>query len=216
MSVSGRRSSASATPWLVGVVLLVAAASAVLVVWFQPPTAAVLLVVDKSGSMAGDPIRHVRESCLAVGKALKPEDSIGVIAFDGKPRWVVPFSRVGEAGSLRAALGRLDAEGGSALYPALAEALRVFQADPRARSARVKHVLLLSDGVTVPADFETVVRALAREGVTVSTVCVGVDAFDAPLLSRIASWSGGRFLFVDGAAKLPNVVVQETRRALRP
>lgn len=216
MSESERRPAASATPWLVGGILVAAfAGMAGLAVWSRPPGAAILLLVDKSGSMAGNTIRDVRKACVAVGERLRPDDSIGVLAFDLRPRWVVPFSRIGKGGELRNSVDRLSADGGSALYPALVEALRAFESGTLAQSARVKHLLLLSDGETLPADFEGVVKALAGERVTVSTVCLGSgDGFDAPLMSRIAEWGGGKFSFVDHSRKLRALFLRDVDLAL--
>jgi Ca-activated chloride channel family protein len=217
MDDSPARRSHSVTALLLGVLLLVAAASTSLVVWLRPPRTVILLVVDKSGSMAGEPLKYIKESCEAANKELTSKDSIGVLAFDTKPHWVVPISTAGNEARLRDSLHSLGADGGTFIYPALVEALRGFQSDPRVRSARIKHIILLSDGDTPPADFKTITLGMAAEGITLSTVCIGCgsDRFDAPLMSRIADWGQGRFIFTERLQHVPRIFAQETRRVLK-
>jgi hypothetical protein len=79
----------------------------------------------------------------------------------------------------------------------------------------VKHIILLSDGDTVPANFEGIVRELANAHVTVSTICLGFDDFNAPLMSRIAGWGGGGFFFAESTKKLPQLFIQDAVSALK-
>ena len=51
-------------------------------------------------------------------------------------------------------------------------------------------MIVLTDGLTNPGDFEKLVREMARQKITVSTVAVGEDA-DRGLLKSIAQWGGG-------------------------
>ncbi len=179
------------------------------------PTLAMLFVVDKSGSMAGNSIALVKEACIASARALTPRDTVGVLGFDVKPRWVLEFTDADRQDHIEERILRLFADGGTHIHPALEEALRAFRTDPRARRAAVKHAILLSDGDTLPADFETVVRRMADEGITVTTVCVGsAPKFDAPLMAQIAEWGRGRFLFTNSFKKVPQIFVQEVRQTL--
>lgn len=179
------------------------------------PSLAILFVVDKSGSMAGQSIALVKEAVLASAEALTPKDLVGVLAFDTKPRWILEFTEADRQAYVRERVLRLFADGGTHIYPALVEALRAFQTDPRAKRCAVRHIVLLSDGDTAPADFETVTREIAEAGITVSAVCVGSSAkFDATLMSQIASWGRGRFLFTNTFRRVPQIFVQETRQVL--
>ncbi len=179
------------------------------------PTLSILFIVDKSGSMAGDNIDLLKKACIGSVRNLTPKDYVGVLAFDVKPRWILPFTEADRQKFVEESVQRLYADGGTHIYPALVEALRAFKTDARARQSAVKHAILLSDGDTVPADFEAVTLKLAEEGVTVTTVCIGcAPKFDAPLMSRIADWGRGRFIFTDSFQQVPNIFAQETRQVL--
>lgn len=181
----------------------------------QPRAAAVLFVLDKSGGMAGNTIGHAKAACLAGVTEMKGENYAGILAFDAFPRWVAGFATTREANPFEQQLGRLFADGGTLIYPALVEALRGFQTDPRAKAATRKHIVLISDGVTPPAAHEGILRKLVQEGVTVTTICLGnLGQFDAPLMSNISGWGRGRFLFTSTSKDLARLVTREIRHVL--
>ncbi len=177
------------------------------------PVVALLFIVDKSGSMAGNNITLVKEACIESAKTLTPKDVVGVLAFDAAPKWILEFAEADRREYIEDRVLRLYADCGTNIQPALVEALRMFQADPRARRAGVKHAVLLSDGDTQPADFDTVVRQMADAGITVTAVCVGsAPKFDALLMRRIASAGKGRFLFTNSFKNVPRIFTDETRQ----
>ncbi|HYE98780.1 MAG TPA: glutamine amidotransferase, partial [Planctomycetota bacterium] len=66
-----------------------------------------------------------------------------------------------------------------------------------------------------PADFETLVRAMAKDGISVSTVCVGAGPrFDEQLMSRIAVWGGGEFKFTASYANVPELFFTMVQKVL--
>jgi len=178
------------------------------------PSVALLLMVDKSGSMAGRNIEIVKEACIKTARNLSPKDVIAVLAFDYNPTLVLEFTEADRIDYIEQRILRLLASGGTRIHPALVDALRLFELDPRARRCAVKHAILLSDGDAPPADYESVVRRLAEEGVTVSTVCVSGAKFDAVLMSRIASWGKGRFKFTNSFENVPEYILNETQKVL--
>ena len=67
------------------------------------------------------------------------------------------------------------------------------------KQAAIKHVIVLSDGLTDKADFHGLVQRMARDGITVSTVSVGNDA-DVQLMADIAKDGQGERLRGSGSA----------------
>jgi len=112
----------------------------------------------------------VKEACVKTAKTLSPKDVIAVLAFNYHPTLVLEFTATERIGYIEQRIQRLQASGGTRIYPALADALRLFEVDPLARRCPVKHAILLSDGDAPPADYETVVRRMSEQGITVSTV----------------------------------------------
>jgi Ca-activated chloride channel homolog len=173
----------------------------------EPAPAAVVLVLDASGSMAGKTFDSLKEACLAATKEVGSDSFIGILAFNAEPRWAVCDAAQ--------AIGALKAEGPSLLLRALQEARRGLQALVPA-GAR-KRVLLVSGGDTTHGDFESLLGEMRTEGSSVTAVCVGsAPNFDAALMSQIADWGSGRFIFTHGFKNVPKLVAHETRHMLLP
>ena len=171
----------------------------------ETPSLAMVLVVDKSGSMGGQKIELAKDAARAAVELLGPKDQLGVIAFDGQPAWVSELRPAADRAGLTDRISTIGAGGGTNLYPAMTEAR-----DALARAAaKLKHLIVLTDGQSSPGDFDGVTRDLAAGRVTVSTVGVGAGA-DAALLERIARTGGGRYYFTDDPAAVPQIFAKET------
>jgi len=178
-------------------------------------TVALLLVVDKSGSMAGKKLDLVKEACRVTADTLTAADTIGVLAFDAKPRWVLEFVSPVRKEYIRDRLYRLLADGGTDIFPALLEAFRAMTSHPRARRAGIRHVVLLSDGDTREADFHGLVSRMAKAGITVSTVCILRGKFDPILMNEIANLGKGRFKSTGSFSNIPKIFTDEAKTLVR-
>lgn len=174
------------------------------------PSGALVLVLDRSGSMSGEKIQLARQAAAAAAELLTTRDYLAVLAFDGAVAEVVPLQRAGDRGAIRSAIAGIQDGGGTVMLPALERARDALAGVP----AAIKHVVVLSDGVSAPGDFEAVVRDMAAQQITVSTIGLGEDC-DVELMSRLAALGGGRFYFVPQAMQLPQIFIQETAVILR-
>jgi len=171
----------------------------------QAPTIALMLCIDRSGSMAGSKMELAKEAARATAEAMAPEDRIGVIAFDSEARQAVRLQRAGNRYKIATDISRLTPSGGTHIYPALDQAYQTLLT----AQAKVKHVILLTDGQAPKAGIDALVRQMRRSGMTVSTVGVGSDV-DRGLLESIADRGGGRSYFTDRPETLPRIFVRET------
>lgn len=180
------------------------------------PSLALVLALDRSGSMAEtqgsySKLDLAKEAALSVLELMNERDLIGVLAFDSYPFWVVPVQPVQNRVAIASAVASLSAEGGTNLGPALESAHRsLVQVD-----AALKHLIVLSDGRSTPADFQALTLALRNSGVTVTAVGVGRDA-DLELLADIARWGGGRYYFTEDIRAIPQIFVTEATLISRP
>jgi hypothetical protein len=80
--------------------------------------------------------------------------------------------------------------------------------------AKRKHVILISDGDTAPADFDRLLKRVTDSKITVSTVTIGRSG-DPALMERIAGLGGGRAYVAENLEQLPQLFVQDTRNVSR-
>jgi hypothetical protein len=174
----------------------------------KAPPIGLLILIDKSGSMAGTNITLAKEACIASAKTLSDQDMIGVIAFDARPHWVVQPTPANNLKQIEDQVLRLHASGGTNIHNALVEAEGVM----KRLSTPIRHILLLSDGETGPANFDDLVDRMAKEGITISTVTLLQGNFDLALMRSIAERGKGRYLWASDARSIPQVFVSEVRQ----
>jgi Ca-activated chloride channel family protein len=175
------------------------------------PSLAVTYVLDRSGSMGSksqgeEKIDIAKKATMTTTSLLNSLDRIGVLAFDDEANWVVPLTEIGNRRPIADRLRSLGAGGSTDLALALDEAVRVMSAQP----AKVKHLIVLSDGLTgIDTDFSDFEEKITEHGITVSTVALGHDA-NQGLMSRLALMGRGRFYFMDDAHKVSRIFTSET------
>ena len=158
-----------------------------------------------------DKLYIAKSAALAAVEVMNPLDEVSVLTFDDAPHWSVPPTPVGNRRGIAERLRLVASGGGTDLYLALEEARRATAE----LHAKVKHVIVLSDGLTdTESDFEGLVRQMAADQVTVSTVAFGDDA-DQGLLESIAAWGSGRYYFTDDPQNVPRIFTSETLVASR-
>ena len=174
----------------------------------KPDSVAMIMVLDKSGSMGGQKIEMTKEAAKAPLALLKDTDSFGVVAFDYNFYWPVKFQAVANRSAITQAISTIIAGGETNIYPALREAYIQLAG----ATTQLKHVILLSDGRSLPDDFEGLTKKMAESKITVSTVAVGNGA-DRELLANIANWGHGRTYYLEDPAAVPQIFTEETELA---
>ncbi len=174
------------------------------------PHVALLFVLDKSGSMGAGPegstkLDLAKAAAVAAADVMNPTDQVGILSFDAGWDWTLPFRQVGKGEWISEGLASLQSDGGTDLFKAMMEAYRGIGT----KQAAIKHVIVLSDGLTDKADFHGLVQRMARDGITVSTVSVGNDA-DVQLMADIAKDGKGRGYVALDPGTIPQIFTTET------
>jgi Ca-activated chloride channel family protein len=168
------------------------------------PAVNVAIVLDKSGSMSGQKLMRAKEAARMAVDRLSPNDIVSVVSYDSTVKVVVPATKASDKPAIHTGIGRLAAGGNTALFAGVskgADELRKFLAEER-----VNRVILLSDGLanvgpSTPGDLEGLGVALGREGMSVTTIGLGLD-YNEDLMTKLAAASDGNHVFVERPEQL--------------
>lgn len=155
------------------------------------PAGALMLVIDSSGSMGGQKLELSKAAAKAALQVLGNRDQVGVITFDSEAQTIVPLQRLEARDWIAHRISRIAAGGGTNMQPAMIEGYRVLQK----ADAALKHMIVLTDGMTAGADYARMAGQMNRLGITTTSVAVGPDAA-VPLLESIAQAGGGKYYLV--------------------
>ena len=162
------------------------------------------LVIDRSGSMSGDPLKAALESSVRIIQGLRSDDRIAVITFDDHVQVVQPLVAVGDAHDLVTRVRLIESGGSTALFDGWQEGVK--QLAPFVKKERIARVILLTDGqanhglVDEAQIFEHVAKA-AGASITTSTVGLG-HGFNETLLTGMAKAGEGAANFGQSADDL--------------
>ena len=177
----------------------------------KEPTVALAIIIDTSASMSGPPIGLGKQMARLSLNKLRKIDTVGVVEFYGNKNWAAPLQPLRNRASIERAISRLHAGGGTTLMPAIEEA---YYGLKNVR-ATYRHILAITDAGVEDADYDAIVRQMAEEGITVSTVLPGLGEDDA-LLSRMARIGGGRFYPAPGPFNLTEINFREPDQTRLP
>lgn len=193
----------------------------------REPNVALVLAVDKSGSMGAchcdDPdsrlerqaraqsglpkIDIAKEAIFQASLVLGELDYLGVVAFDNQAHWALETAPLVGPAELERAIGGVPANGQTNIFAGLAAAEEALLAAP----ARIKHVILLTDGWSSAGAYSDLTARFAEEGITLSVVAAGHGS--AEYLQELAEQGGGKYYPAADITDVPQIFLKETVRA---
>ncbi|MBT3221428.1 MAG: VWA domain-containing protein, partial [Proteobacteria bacterium] len=159
------------------------------------PKLGMVLAMDKSGSMgggAGSKLALAKEAGIETAELLSDRDMLGIIGFDSASSWIVPLQELDNRQEVIDTIASIRPGGGTDIYPALSAGITEL----KKTDAALKHVILISDGMTTAGAYEPLIRGAHRTAkITVTAVAIGGDA-DRKTMEDFAKWGGGNYYLV--------------------
>ncbi len=168
-------------------------------------------VVDRSGSMSGEPLSKAKAACESIIRNLRSNDQFALVVFDEIAEVVLPMGPLARKSAAIQAVRRIQDRGSTNLTAGWMLGRDELRKAPDSTTRRT---LLLSDGclnagITAPDEVARIVAdGLERSRIRTATLGFGLN-YDENLLERLATCSGGNFYDANSAEKLPAIFEAE-------
>ncbi|MCB9677372.1 MAG: VWA domain-containing protein [Alphaproteobacteria bacterium] len=178
------------------------------------PKLGMIHAIDKSCSMgggAGSKLFLAKEAALQTVELLNERDLLGVIGFDAAASFIVPLEELHDKQRVSDDIASIRPGGGTDIYPALERSVQALANS----DAALRHIILLSDGMTSPGAYESLLKdAHDNKHITLTSIGIGNDT-DRTTMEQFARWGGGNYYLVTDPSAIPAIFTRETLLASR-
>ncbi|WP_036831511.1 MULTISPECIES: vWA domain-containing protein [Planktothrix] len=165
------------------------------------------LVIDRSGSMAGQPLQYAIKAAQKLVESLTAQDIISIVIYDDQADVILAPRLVTDKADICAKLNQIQAGGCTNLSAGWL--LGCEQVKSHLNTEYLNRVLLLTDGeanlgITDPQILTKTAQKQAEQGIITTTLGFGTY-FNEDLLIAMADAAGGRFYFVQSPDDVADV-----------
>ena len=181
--------------------------------------AVLTFVIDVSGSMNRENrLGLVKRALRLLVNELRPTDDVGLVVYGSWAQVILNPTSAEDSETILAAIDRLQPDGSTNAE----EGLRLaYQTAAQAyRPGAINRVILLSDGVanvgrTGPDSILQVIRDQVAQGITLSTVGVGMGNYNDVLMEQLADNGNGNYAYVDTLDEAQRIFVENLTGTLQ-
>jgi Ca-activated chloride channel family protein len=165
------------------------------------------LVIDRSGSMAGQPLRYAIQAAQKLVESLTEKDIISLVIYDDKANLILPPELVKNKAEICLKIGKINAGGCTNLSAGWL--LGCEQVQSNLNPEYLNRVLLLTDGqanvgITDPQVLTKTAHQKSEQGIITTTLGFGTY-FNEDLLIAMADAAGGNFYFIQSPDEATDV-----------
>jgi len=162
----------------------------------------VILTLDRSGSMRGLPIEDSKTAASAFVNLMQGEDQSAIVSFSHQPQTDSDFTTVKD--TLTAAINRMEAMGGTAIFDALIHSVYLFTSSIKNRA-----IILMTDGADKDSQYsyaEALTAVLSHE-IRVFTIGLGLNpnSPEENILKDLAEQTGGLYYYSPSSSDLEEI-----------
>ena len=173
----------------------------------------VTIVIDRSGSMTGEPLENAKAAAVDVIRRLPPADRVNVIAFSDEVDPLFRSPLILDEGNRGRAIGfvqRLHEGGGTDIALALTTAIKSQDIKP----GRPRVVVFMTDG---QSDVDKSVLAAQADTGDIRLFTVGLGkAVNRPLLQRLAQTKRGTFTYIEKPSAIQSDMARLASHIAKP
>jgi Ca-activated chloride channel family protein len=165
------------------------------------------LVIDRSGSMEGEPLEYVKRAVSYVVDLLSPEDTLSIVTFEETVEVLMPPRKVINKDLIKENVNRIVPGNTTNLYDGLA--LAAQQALSNQEAGHVTRLVVFSDGDPTAGikDYNALVQHVGEiksRGISCTFLGFGYE-YNEELLAGMAKRAGGNYYFISRPDLIPEV-----------
>lgn len=174
------------------------------------------MVIDRSGSMEGEPLDYVKRACAYVIDLLAPDDIVSIVTFEDAADVLMPPAHIHNKDLVKQHIQRIEPGNTTNLYDGMSLGAQQVLAtqDPR----RVERIVVFTDGEPTAGvkDFPSLVAHVGdikQRGVTCTFLGFGYD-YNEELLAAMAKRAGGNYYFISKPEAIPEIFRVEMHKLM--
>lgn len=170
-------------------------------------------VVDKSGSMSGEPLELVRRSLLQILSQMGDGDRMSIILYGDRSHvYLQPTNVTGNREQIAEMIRGIASAGSTNMEAGLRVGYDTAFADAPGFKGNTRMMLFTDEqpnvGATDADSFIGMARAASQRGIGLTTIGVGVQFGDA-LATRVSSTRGGNLFFIANRDEVEKVFAKQ-------
>jgi Ca-activated chloride channel family protein len=177
------------------------------------PPLSLAVVIDRSGSMSGEPMANAKAAAARLITQLDNGDAFAVVTYSSGDETVMAMGRATESNkaAARVAIAAIHEDGGTCISCGLTRGATELARTPI--RGGVSRMVLISDGQANEGIFDRgelaqLATETAARGISMSTVGVGLD-FDEVTMMQLANVGRGNYYFVEDTLNLDAMFSRE-------
>lgn len=165
------------------------------------------LVIDRSGSMEGQPIEYAKQACNQLVDLLSPTDILSIVVFDEIVEVLMAPQRVTDKQAIKSGIAQIQPGYTTNLYDGIT--LGSQQLSQAIETGRVTRMVVLTDGEPTAGikDFQPLVAHsgdIKQRGITTTYLGFGAE-YNEELLAAMAKKAGGNYYYIPEPQMIPEI-----------